>query len=370
MIHLVRRRRPRCYIHEPDLGRSLLRLGSCIALLAGLHVAAMIGWEGMRLGDALWLTATTIVTVGYGDLSAKTDAGRAATIVLMYGGGIFVLAALVATIAEWRSHMLDRKATGSWDWNAMKNHLLIVGEPSGDGVAHIAHLIDQVRQHEDWGDTPVILLTREFDRIPPRLADRGIVHVAGSATDAEALARTHPESARMALVFARSETDADADAGVLYAVGRLRDAAPALPIVAELVREDDRQRCTRQHVGVEAIRPMHGYPEMAARAIVSPGAAALIENLFTAHGEECRRYDLADLWQGAWTDLLVTLATRGIGTAVGCQTPDGTILTNPIGQHVVTRAIYVVVSDPMQTQAAALIRQILMDQIAKVSRSG
>ncbi|MFM2045413.1 MAG: hypothetical protein RLY86_3989 [Pseudomonadota bacterium] len=359
LAHLFRRRRPPCYIREADIGRSLVRLGFWLLAVCTAHVAAMVLLEGMALRDAAWLTATTIVTVGYGDQFAKTDAGRLATVVLMYGGGIFVLATLVGVLTDWRADTIERKATGAWDWKTMKNHLLLVGEPSGDAVQHVARLIDQIREHEDWIGTPVVMLTRAFERIPNSLADRGVVHVAGSAADAAALARTHPETARMALVFARSQSDPDADPAVLYAVDRLREANPALSILAELVREEDRQRITARDPGVEAIRPMHGYPEMAARSLVSPGASALIENLFTAHGEECRRYDLPRVWTGNWTDLLVTLASRGIGTAVGCRTEEGAILANPLGRQVATRSLYVVVGDRVQVDAGRLITAAL-----------
>jgi len=356
---LKRRRRPKCYVRGPDLGTSLTRLGFWLLLVCGLHVAAMMALEGMAPGDAIWLTATTIVTVGYGDLSAKTAAGRTATILLMYGGGIFVLATLVGVLTEWRAAMLERKATGTWDWKSMNNHLLLVGEPSGDAVEHISRLIDQIRQHEDWMQTPVVMLTRACERLPARLADKGVVHVAGSVYDEEALAKAHPEQAREALVFAASQSDPEADAAVIYAIDRLREANPKLRIVAELVREIDRTRCMRRDPLVETIRPMHGYAEMAARALVSPGAASLIENLFTAQGDECRRYDLSAPWSGNWTDLLVALAGRGIGTAVGCQTLEGEILSNPVGRRVTTRVLFVVVGDQVQATARRLIHDTL-----------
>src|SRR5689334_11913332 len=60
-------------------------------VLIGLHVVAMMAFEGLSLGDAIWLTFTTITTTGYGDFSAKTHAGRASTIALVYLSGIFML---------------------------------------------------------------------------------------------------------------------------------------------------------------------------------------------------------------------------------------------------------------------------------------
>ena len=338
----------------------LWRLGGWVGIVCLAHAAAMMALEGMGLSDALWLTATTIVTVGYGDLSAKTDIGRLATVLLLYVGGIFVVASLVSALAEWYGRKYERKATGAWEWN-LSNHLLLIGEPSGDVVQHVGRLVDQVRAHEDWAGVPVQMLTRAFadGRLPVPLADRGIVHVTGSPVDSQALARSTPEKARCILVFSSSETDREATARVLDTVLRLREQAPAVPLVAECVDIGDHERLARLGQA-QPIRVMHGYPEVAARAIVSPGSEALIEQLFTAEGDECRRIDLPRLWEGEWLDLLVTLAKAGIGTPIGCRcTETGAILSNPLGRRVKTDALFLIVGDARQAGAAADTAKLL-----------
>lgn len=56
---------------------------------------------GVRtLGDALWWATVTATTVGYGDLSPVTPAGRLIAVVLMIVG-IGVIGAFTATIASW-----------------------------------------------------------------------------------------------------------------------------------------------------------------------------------------------------------------------------------------------------------------------------
>ena len=72
-------------------------------VLIGLHVVAMMAFEGLGLGDAIWLTFTTITTTGYGDFSAKTHAGRASTIALIYLSGIFMLTQAGAAFFELRA---------------------------------------------------------------------------------------------------------------------------------------------------------------------------------------------------------------------------------------------------------------------------
>jgi len=60
--------------------------------VAGLHVAAMISLEDLSPREAVWLTMTTLVTVGYGDYAAKTPLGQTATVLLLYLAGVFLAA--------------------------------------------------------------------------------------------------------------------------------------------------------------------------------------------------------------------------------------------------------------------------------------
>src|SRR3954453_17497524 len=77
--------------------------------LIGLHVVAMMAFEGLSLGDAIWLTFTTITTTGYGDFSAKTRAGRASTIALIHLSGISMLTQAGAAFFELRALRRDRQ---------------------------------------------------------------------------------------------------------------------------------------------------------------------------------------------------------------------------------------------------------------------
>jgi voltage-gated potassium channel len=53
-----------------------------------------------NFGDALWWAFVTITTVGYGDFSPVTDAGRLIAGGLMLGG-IALLGVVTATLASW-----------------------------------------------------------------------------------------------------------------------------------------------------------------------------------------------------------------------------------------------------------------------------
>ena len=69
-----RRRRHRWYGEQTrhDRRKKLTELFLVLVGLAAANVIAMIVFEGLSVGDAIWLTMTTITTVGYGDISAVT----------------------------------------------------------------------------------------------------------------------------------------------------------------------------------------------------------------------------------------------------------------------------------------------------------
>ena len=72
----------------------------------------MVLFEGYSLIDSLWLSITTITTIGYGDISAQTISGRLSTIILLYGGGIILLWELLSEYLNYKIIKRDRIIKG------------------------------------------------------------------------------------------------------------------------------------------------------------------------------------------------------------------------------------------------------------------
>lgn len=84
------------------VGGAALLLGS-VAALAVLDAERADPSANIHgYGDALWWTATTMTTVGYGDRYPVTDTGRVIAVALMISG-IAVLGVVTATLASWIS---------------------------------------------------------------------------------------------------------------------------------------------------------------------------------------------------------------------------------------------------------------------------
>ena len=129
-MHLLQLLRLRAKRIRRALGNTpnyrILFLAGFLLLLMCLHTIAMVVLEGLSWGDAAWLTITTATTVGYGDISASTSAGRWATGVLMYAGGIFVLAQLAGLVFEAAQAASDQRLNGKIHLTG-KQHVVIFG---------------------------------------------------------------------------------------------------------------------------------------------------------------------------------------------------------------------------------------------------
>lgn len=316
-----------------DMTRRFREAVGWLAAILALHTLAMVVLEGLPLGDAAWLTLTTVTTVGYGDYSAATTAGRVATVVLLYLGGITLLAEIASQYIELRIQRKSQMIAGQWNWD-MDNHLLIINSPANQPEAYFNRLLIQLRETDEFRDAPVQIATDAFpDGLPSSLRDLGAVHRHLDATDPDALALATPERARAVIVLARDEYSRVSDSinlDVLLQLGSI--CGDHLPMtLLECVAADNNARAKR--LGAHAtIRPVRAYPEILVRALVAPGSEAVLENLFTHADDHARRYEVS-VRGVVWADAVCALMQAGLGTLISYVTPDGYVETHPAHDH-------------------------------------
>ncbi len=97
-------------------GRLAVYVGGATVLLGFVAALAVLDAERSSpdanirsFSDALWWTATTMSTVGYGDRYPTTDVGRLVAVALMVSG-IAVLGMVTATLASWISDRVREEA--------------------------------------------------------------------------------------------------------------------------------------------------------------------------------------------------------------------------------------------------------------------
>jgi voltage-gated potassium channel len=322
---------------EDEMRRQLLMSAFFLVTLFVLHVIAMMSFESLSPGDATWLTLTTATTVGYGDISAATAGGRISTVVLLYFGGIFILAKTAGDWFDYRTNARLRKKCGNWRWN-MNGHTLIINTPSEDGERFFLRVIEQLRASSEHREKLVQILTRRFpDGLPESLSRMsGLTHHNGDASDPGELRVVDADKASAIVILAREETNPDSDSRTFDILHRLKE-----------IGVDDAL--------VLAECAVRAYPEMLVRGLVAPGSEQIIENMFTASSDEYVRYDVS-IETKPWHAVVCRLMQADLGTAVGyIDTETGRLETNPRAHTTIrASALFVIANE----EAKASLSQV------------
>jgi len=356
MLNLFQRMQQRIEMHR---GHAIKIFTAWLGLMAALHVVAMMTIEKMGLSDAVWVTFVTATTVGYGDVSAKTVPGRAATIVIMFIGTIFVLAALASLLFERAAEKRDRKKNGYWRW-CMQDHILIISTTATESTRYLTALVAQLRADPHFAERPVQIMTHGFDAdgLPDGLANLKVVYARGDGDSDEEMTLCNAGAAHMVVVLGDDRTP-KADALVYDVVSRVRAAGFAGRIIAEC--EDDRNRARLSAGPMDScVRPSRAYPEMLGRAIVAPGAERVIEEIFTFGGVECEFVALGESAQrGTWRDLVCRSMDAGLGMPIAYRNDNQVVTSPPASDRITADGLYVLMGQNDQEAGKQRLRQLL-----------
>jgi len=339
-----RRRRHRWYSAQTsnDRRRKITQLFMVLASLVLANIAAMMVFEGLSFWDSLWLTMTTMTTVGYGDISATSVYGRLSTIVLMYVFGIFLLAQIVG---EWFDYRLDRRERmrkGQWRWD-MQDHIVIINTPIQNGARYLRILVEQIRVTPLLADYPIEVLSSHFpDGLPADISTHGVVLHSGRAEGRISLSEVDVETSNFIVVMSEDTNDYRSDSLTLDVLDQLQGFAETGYIIAECVQEANRVRLLK-HGANAVIRPVRAYPELMVRAMAAPGTEAILEDLFKHQGSHPRRYDIPFEGQN-WGTIASRLLLQGLGTPLGYLNINDDVVVNPAPDETVSgKALYLMV---------------------------
>lgn len=310
------------------------------------HAVGMFIFEGFTPFEAVWMTATTIVTVGFGDFFPKTTEGRLTTMAL-YATGIFTLATAVNVLQEANENRRERKRRGQWKWK-MKDHIVFVSPKTGQHEQFIADVVQEIRASGSSRHAMVLSLG-EADGLPTRFEALDIAIVRTTKIDMAAMTAASLSSAHTVVVM----DDDDINTGSAFVVdtlSRLHGHCES-HFVAESTGEDEARI---KRMGAERIvRPFRSYPELLAREIVAPGSAAVVQELFSASGVTLVRVDMPKTTFERWDNSVIKLMRGGFGTPIAYySTEKGMVCCpHPEDKHHID-AYYVVAANPQKTQSS------------------
>jgi len=294
-IHYWKRRRYLKYTKL--LERNILfKLGRLLLLLMALifiHSLAMVYFENLTLNDALWLSVTTVTTVGYGDFSAVSWQGRIFTTVCLYIFGISLLAQLAAEFIEYRIQKNEDKQHGNWIWKNMNKHILIINTPDENTDSYLERLIRHIRATPEFEQLPIQILTRKYPGgLPHSISQQGVVHFNGVAEDNQNLHAVNVSNAKFIVILAKNAGDPMSDSLTFDVLSRIQEINSQATIAAECSIDSNRQRFTKSGADI-VLRPIRAYPELLVRSLVAPGTEAVMENLFTHEESHMLRIEVS-----------------------------------------------------------------------------
>jgi len=337
------------YQTDKTIKRAVLRTASVMLVLIATHSSLMVYLEGMTLWQGIWLTLTTLTTVGFGDLSPTTPMGQAATIGLMYLCGITLMTFLISDYVDFRIARREKIRTGHWNWN-MEEHILIINSPKYNRENYFIRLITQIRENKDYADIPVQLLNIDFaDGLPDCIRELGAVHVHGTPSNPADLKRAGAHRAKHIVVLARNEYASDSDSFTFDVAHRLNELHVCHKAMIECVMDENRQRM--KDLGVKSVlRPIRSYPEIVVRSMDAPGSEVIIEDMFTRANDHPHRYPVW-LEGEPWADVVNALIQANLGTALGYVTKEGDVIAHPNGdEHVHAQSLIILVKTELQPE--------------------
>ena len=244
-------------------------------LLASL-LFALYMWlvEELSLFDTYYFLVTTATTVGYGDVSPKTDLGKLFVTFYMIIG-IALLGLFLAKVTEFMVEVGSRRKKGLI---AMKGQvdLIIAGYPSDEKVRNI---VTELRNDPRFAHAGIVCANNRIDEKPAWMTSENVDFVKGVASDSDVLKKAGLATASTILILANDSALVESDdlsTSICAVAERLR---PEMRAIIEKVRKDD---LLFRIVNADTIVDVSS-PSVLAQEILDPGAIELQNAIFSTH---------------------------------------------------------------------------------------
>jgi voltage-gated potassium channel len=305
--------------------------------------------EDIAISDSFWLSLTTITTVGYGDISASTDLGRLATVILLYGGGIFLLAKLSGDFFEIKSDKIRKKQLGKWKMK-MENHIVVIGGDANNhrSESYLLKLLKVLSKSKNTKNLKIAILSGSF---PEGLSSKfenykNVILFSDDPWVWSSIKAASIESAKIVIINSPETNNVRSDSLIFDTISKIRDLNDSCFILSEVVDPENKSRFLK--IGSDIVmRPSRSFPEIMVRAIETPGSEKIIEYFLTAENDSYSKVDFNRPIELVWKDVVLFLLEENYGLPVGYSL-NGEITTNPLANEKVKMDILYIMADIKQ----------------------
>jgi voltage-gated potassium channel len=257
----------RLYQHVLELKLWLLGSLICGYLLISWVLFLLAGETGLTSNPItfIYFAATTASTVGYGDLSPETEAGRMVAAFWFFPGALLIFSAVLGRLTGILVEGVRRMADGNGNYERVQGATVIVGYHRDKTPLIVENLI----AGKD-GDDKIILLTVSKNVELPE----GVRLIRADRLDAlQSLRRAAVAGAQKVLVYASS------DAETFNACLAIRELNSDVHIAAYFEDRDTARRAGKL-AGIEPV--VSNSSEALVRAAQDPGSGQILRALSTA----------------------------------------------------------------------------------------
>lgn len=202
----------------------------------------------LSLFDSIWWSMVTMTTVGYGDIAARTFAGRFFVSYPCMLIGIGIIGYLVGIAAENVIENADKKRKGLMTIK-YENHLIICNFP---GIEKVDKVVSELRAFPEYEDSAFVLVTDRFDELPDNLKRIGVTFVKGSPTNEDILMRANITKCAGVFILAADPDNINSDEKS-FAVGAIiemieREQNISIKTIVDMVSKDNLKMIRRSNV--------------------------------------------------------------------------------------------------------------------------
>ncbi len=320
------------------VGRNrLLQIALAVVLLALFFALLFAYFEGVGFYTAFYWAIITMATIGYGDVTPQTSAGRAVAMVAAVAG-ISTFTALVSVLAEYFISSSLRRMMGMHRVK-YSGHYVVIGQGSS-----ISSCVNELLVAISSGDAElrpiVVVFPSEEERKKVELPEEVEVLI-GDPTNPETLERAHVKGASNVILALEDDSKSVFATLMIKRISRAKVLVEALNAESvELLKQAgaDRVILSRSFAG-----------RLLASAIFEPEVVDVIDDLTTALG----RYDISvlvrsDLWGLTYLEALRRLHDEGGYFLLGYYT-DKPVLSPPLDEKIPRGSKLVVIRPAVST---------------------
>lgn len=254
--------------------------------------------------NSFYYVMTTISTVGYGDYSPVTIAGKMFA-VLMYLVGIGLLGVVIGKIVDGFSIFRRKREEGKVNY-LKENHIIIIGWGKKTESA-VKELLES-----DLSSEVVIIDT--LPRSPLDLTVGRVHYIQGDPTEEESLEKANVSKSKSVIIFSDDKIQDYSlqDAKTLSVAITVERVAPTVHTTVEIMAE--KHVSNFSHVKVdELILSQQTISSLAVRSAMYKGVSKIYSQLMSRqHGEDLYRIETKEKWltyRDAFLELLQEGAT-------------------------------------------------------------